>query len=49
MDLDSFIAQLDSKAACPKCFNSFTRVKQHARFCFKNVNDFTPFLPSNQL
>ena len=44
MDLKAFIDQLDIRKACPKCLNVFSRVKQHAHLCFKNITDFSPYL-----
>jgi hypothetical protein len=44
MDLNSFIENLDPNKPCPKCLGVFARVRQHARFCFKGVNDFSDFI-----
>lgn len=47
IDLDSFIKQLPSTGNCPKCQTCFTRVRTHARKCFKNCSKLEEYLPSN--
>jgi hypothetical protein len=50
LTLHSFKAKvLAVKGSCPKCGLHSNKLRQHASTCFEGINDFSEFLPSNNL
>ena len=40
---------LNSKGSCPKCNKYFNKLRYHANDCFKDIDDFSSFIPTINL